>query len=45
MKDLIITVGFILLGCILFELIVGDGDSLRRVSGEKMAELLRYYGE
>ena len=43
MKDLIIAVGLILLGCILFDLIAGDGDSLRAVSGAKMSDLLQMY--
>ncbi len=45
MKELIVTVGFILLGCILFDMIAGDDDSLRTVSGRKMETLMEWYRE
>jgi len=45
MKELIVAVGLILLGCILFNMIAGDGESLRTVSGRKMEALMEWYGE
>lgn len=45
MKDLIILVGSILLGCIIFDLIVGEGLSLKTASAEKMEALLQFYKE
>ena len=45
MKDLIIITGTIVLGCMLFDMIAGDGDSLKTASGEKLSGLLRLYRE
>lgn len=45
MKDLIVIVGSILLGCIIFNLIAGDEISLKAASGEKMTEILQLYKE
>lgn len=45
MKDLIVIVGSILLGCLIFQYIVGEDMSLRSASGEKMSELLQTYSD
>lgn len=45
MKQLIVLIGTIILGCIIFELMVGDGsDSLRAVSAEVMRKTVEAYG-
>ena len=45
MKELIVIIGSVLLGCVIFDMIAGDGDSLRTVSGRKMEALIEWYGE
>jgi hypothetical protein len=45
MKQIIILVGTIILGCIIFDLMVGPGDdTLRHASGEAMKAMLEAYG-
>lgn len=45
MKNLIIIMGTILLGCVIFDLMVGDHDgSLRSVSAELMRQTAEAYG-
>lgn len=45
MKNLIIIIGTILLGCIIFDMMVGDHDgSLRAVSAEVMRRTAEAYG-
>lgn len=43
MKDLIIIIGTIMLGLVLFSLIAGDENSLKTASAEKMEQLLNMY--
>ena len=45
MKELIIVVGLTLLGCVLFDWIAGDEESLRTISGQKLECLMLMYGE
>lgn len=45
MKEFIVIVGSLLLGCILFDMIAGDGTSLRAAAGKQMEEMLLWYGE
>lgn len=45
MKELIVIVGSIFLGCLIFQYIVGEDMSLKTASGEQMTRLLRIYGE
>ena len=45
MKELVVIIGSILLGCLIFDMIVGDGMSLRNASGEQMETFLKLYGE
>lgn len=45
MKELIVIVGSILLGCIIFNMIAGEDMSLKSVSGQKMQEILQYSQE
>lgn len=45
MKQLIVLIGTIILGCIIFDLMVGDGsESLRTVSAEVMMKTMEAYG-
>ncbi len=45
MKQLIIIVGTIILGCIVFDMMAGPQDtSLRQVSGEAMRRTMEAYG-
>lgn len=45
MKNLIIIIGTVLLGCIIFDLMVGDhAESLRSVSAEIMRQTAEAYG-
>lgn len=45
MKDLIIIVGTILLGCLLFQMIAGEENSLRKACADKMEQSIRLYQE
>ncbi len=45
MKELIVMMGFLLLGCVIFDMIAGDGMSLRTASGEKIESMMELYGE
>ena len=45
MKELIVIVGSLLLGCVLFQMIAGDGESLKSASQEKMIQILEWYQE
>lgn len=45
MKELIIIIGTIILGIILFSMIAGDENSLKSTSAEKMEQLLNMYQE
>lgn len=45
MKQLVILIGTIILGCIIFDLMVGgQEDSLRAVSAEMMRQTMEAYG-
>lgn len=44
MKELIVIVGSVLLGCILFDMIAGENDSLKTAAGNQMEQMLQYYG-
>ena len=45
MKEMIVVVGMIILGCMIFDMIIGDANSLKTASGEKFKELLLFYQE
>jgi hypothetical protein len=45
MKELVIIVGTIILGCIIFEMIAGDQDSLRSSGREAMQKTIEMYEE
>ena len=45
MKELIVMIGAMLLGCVLFDMIVGDGESLKTVAGGQMEQILQWYRE
>ena len=45
MKELIVIIGSVLLGCVLFQMIAGSDDSLRAAAGQQMENLVEYYGE
>jgi len=45
MKQLIVLVGMVLLGCVIFDLMVGPGEeSLRAASAEAMRKTMEAYG-
>lgn len=43
MKELIVTVGLMILGCMIFSMIAGDGDSLRTAGEGVMRQTLEAY--
>lgn len=43
MKELIVIIGSALLGCLLFDMIAGDGESLRNAAGTQMEQMLQWY--
>ena len=45
MKDLLIIVGTILLGCFIFHMIAGDRDSLKSAGEKWMRETVKMYEE
>ena len=45
MKDLIIIVGTVVLGCLICSMICGDHHSLRQAAGKTMEKNLRTYQE
>lgn len=45
MKELIVIVGTLILGCMVFDMIAGDEVSLKTASGQKLSELLLLYQE
>ena len=45
MKELIVITGSVLLACILFDMIAGDGESLKSAAGCQMEQMLQWYGE
>lgn len=45
MKDLIVIIGTILLGCLLFDWIAGDGDSLKSAAGGWFEKAVEAYQE
>lgn len=45
MKELIVIIGTVILGIILFSMIAGDENSLKSASAEKMEQLLNTYQE
>lgn len=45
MKELIVMIGSILLGCVLFDMIAGDGESMKTAAGEQMEQMLQWYRE
>lgn len=45
MKELIVIIGSLLLGCLLFDMIAGEESSLREAAGSQMEEMLQWYQE
>ena len=46
MKNLIVIIGTVLLGVIIFNMMVGDGqDSLKSVSRNAMIDIIEFYNE
>ena len=45
MKELIVIVGTILLGCIIFTMIAGEENSLKEISSKKIEQMMDYYEE
>ena len=45
MKELIVITGSVLLACILFDMIAGDGESLKSAAGSQIEQMLQWYGE
>lgn len=45
MKDLLIIIGTIILGCLLFAMIAGDEDSLKAAGGAMMEKTIEFYEE
>lgn len=45
MKELIIIIGSVLLACVLFDMIAGDGDSLKAAAGTQMEQMMEWYRE
>lgn len=45
MKELVIIIGTILLGCLIFNLIAGDKDSLKSASAKVMEKTIEMYEE
>ena len=45
MKELIVMIGSLLLGCVLFDMIAGDGESLKTATGWQMEQMLQWYRE
>lgn len=45
MKDLLIIIGTILLGCLLFSMIAGDKDSLKTAGGTMLEQTIEMYEE
>lgn len=43
MKDLIVIIGTVLLGCLLFQWIAGEGMSLKTAAGEQMQSMIEQY--
>lgn len=43
MKELIVMIGSVLLGCVIFDMIAGDGESLRYAAGQQMEQVLEWY--
>lgn len=43
MKELIVIIGSLLLGCILFDMIAGDEDSLKTAAAYQMEQMLQWY--
>ena len=43
MKELIVIMGSLLLGCILFDMIAGDEGSLKTVAAYQMEQMLQWY--
>ncbi|MBR3785201.1 MAG: hypothetical protein IKJ77_02200 [Firmicutes bacterium] len=45
MKELIVIIGSLLLGCLIFDMIAGDGESLKTAAGIQMEQMLQWYRE
>ena len=45
MKELIVMIGSVLLGCLIFDMIAGDGESLKTAAGAQMEQMLQWYRE
>ena len=45
MKDLVIIIGTIVLGCLIFNMIAGDQDSLKSAGADVMERTIELYGE
>ena len=43
MKELVVIIGSILLACLIFDMIAGDGLSLKNAAGEQMKTMLQWY--
>ncbi|MBR3756211.1 MAG: hypothetical protein IKK48_03785 [Firmicutes bacterium] len=43
MKELIVIIGSVLLGCVLFDMIAGDNGSLKAAAGTQMEQMLQWY--
>ena len=45
MKDLVISIGTIVLGCLIFNMIAGDQDSLKSAGADVMERTIELYEE
>lgn len=45
MKELIVMIGSVILGCLLFDMIAGSEDSLKSAASVQMERMLLWYGE
>lgn len=45
MKEFIVIIGSVLLGCILFDMIAGEGNSLKTAAGSQMEQMMQWYKE
>jgi hypothetical protein len=45
MKELIVIIGSVILGCVLFDMIAGSDESLKSAAGVQMEQILLWYRE
>lgn len=45
MKELIVIIGSVLLGCLLFDMIAGEQESLKAATAIQMEQMMEWYGE